>query len=414
MPYPIDKYEAQAAKTFPVLVEKFAKWDNWWQIGNVFDTLTDYLVRFPDAARTIPGSVAEIAFDRFLNAANTACWYDDYGWWGIASEKVFHNEYAPIFAGHETTFQDITKECWNVMNTGKQSLYFSYRGGPNVWDNRANRKPTDYFTSPGTWAVPRFTGGVWQYEMFKDKRKAGERSPSNPSDPNKTQLGPFQLTVMNGLFLVLALRLTQHRISGAREAVTNEIGFLKNWFSLDQHPQLKGDEGLLMRFPRSPFVLVRERVPTYAYCDAKRSHPKVDGYASETAWCGDQGLILGALVDYAILEDPTPADIAGGVLRHMVDANQVVLPTLKLDTDTDDYGCGSGVFWRYLLRGFHQDAVLHQQVLDWVNGDRENNPIYRSAEYACTNGGPGNELFADFNVLATMTAAIDILQAADQ
>lgn len=66
-----------------------------------------------------------------------------------------------------------------------------------------------------------------------------------------------------------------------------------------------------------------------------------------------------------------------------------------------------------LRTGFRTNAALRQQVLSWVNADRANNSIYRSAEYACANGGPGNDLFADFNVLATLTAAIDILQAAE-
>jgi hypothetical protein len=42
-----------------------------------------------------------------------------------------------------------------------------------------------------------------------------------------------------------------------------------------------------------------------------------------------------------------------------------------------------------------------------------NSAIFQSAEYACTQDGPGNALFADFNVLATLTAATEILQAAD-
>ncbi len=155
---------------------------------------------------------------------------------------------------------------------------------------------------------------------------------------------------------------------------------------------------------------------TYAYCDAKGSYPPVHGYNAGSAWCGDQGLILGGLLDYLRVDPTNPiaqpqaVSIAGGVLYHMV-TDHVVQPTLNLTNDPDDYGCGSGVFWRYLLHGFRTNAALRQQVLSWVNADRANNAIYRSAEYACANGGPGNALFADFNVLATLTAAIEILSS---
>jgi hypothetical protein len=418
MQYPIDKYKAQAKQTFQAspLIENFSTWTNSWQIGNVFDTLTDYLVRFPDAEKT-PGAIARIALDRWSKAAGSLCWYDDYGWWGIASEKAFHAEYAAVFGATRESFLTIARQCWDVMNTGKTGKAYSYKGGPNVWENRENGSPTGYFTSPDTWAVPRIAGGVWQYDMFKEYRPSGECSPpdSNPSDPNKTDLGPFQLTVMNGLYLVLAARLGANG-QGTAEAIRKEISFLKSWFYLDHEPGHEGQEGLLMHFP--PLALVRERVGTYAYCDAKHSYPPVHGYNAGSAWCGDQGLILGGLLDYLRVDPADPVAqpqavfIAGGVLYHMV-TDQVVQPTLNLTNDPDDYGCGSGVYWRYLLHGFRTNAALRQQVLSWVNADRANNAIYRSAEFACANGGPGNALFADFNVLATLTAAIEILQAAE-
>jgi hypothetical protein len=161
MQYPIDKYKDQAKKTFQTspLINNFSTWTNSWQIGNVFDTLTDYLVRFPEAERS-PGMVANLALDRWTKAAGSLCWYDDYGWWGIASEKAFHSEYANVFADKAATFQGISRECWDSMHSGKSGKAYNYRGGPNVWDNRENGSPTDYFTLPDTWAKPRFEGGV--------------------------------------------------------------------------------------------------------------------------------------------------------------------------------------------------------------------------------------------------------------
>jgi hypothetical protein len=112
MQYPIDKYKAQAKKTFQTspLIENFSTWTNSWQIGNVFDTLTDYLVRFPDAEKA-PGAIAKIALDRWTKAAGSLCWYDDYGWWGIASEKAFHAEYNGVFGPTRESFLTIARQC---------------------------------------------------------------------------------------------------------------------------------------------------------------------------------------------------------------------------------------------------------------------------------------------------------------
>ena len=64
------------------------------------------------------------------------CWYDDYGWWGIASAKALLDEYASIFGPVRSEFQDIGRECWNVMQNGKPHKVYKYAGAPNVWVNR--------------------------------------------------------------------------------------------------------------------------------------------------------------------------------------------------------------------------------------------------------------------------------------
>jgi hypothetical protein len=301
------------------------------------------------------------------------------------------------------------------MSRGKPHKAFSYKGAPNVWDNRDEGSKRGYFTDPDTWAKPRVMGGVWQYDMFKDPRPATECSSSNPSDPNTCEAGPFQNATMNALFLILALRMGQHGVRTA-EAIANEIEFLKTWF--DHDVEHAGEDGLLMRFPPELLVLVRDRVPTYAYCEARKEYPAVYGYEPRGAWCGDQGLMLGGLLDYLSVHpsDPMPQpraiSIVGGVLRHMV-TDQVVQSTLNFHEDLIDLMCGSGVFWRYLLQGFRLNGVLRKQVLAWVNEAPDNNPVYRSAQYACTHTDSRDPLFAEFNILATLTAAIEILRAAE-
>ena len=436
MEYPIDRYRQRAWKTFSDLFETFKSSTNAWQVGNVFDTLTDYVVRFPEAEPS-PCAVAEAALERWHRTQGSMCWYDDYGWWGIASAKAFDDEYAGIFGSHRGDFQKIATDCWDVMRRGKPDKEYEgkgYRGVPMVWGNRDEGSQTGYFTSPETWAVPRFPGGVWQYEMFVDARGEGECSPSNPSNPSMSdkmgwgdfappqvvKLGPFQNTVVNGLYLVLALRLRlRDEGAGADKALRSEMMFLNSWFELEK------DEGLLLHFPDGS-ALVRERVGTYDYCEATKSYPPVRGYQVDKVWCGDQGLILGGLLDYLSVEPSDPkaesraVSIARGVLRHLV-LDQGVMPySAGFDAynDADDYSCGSGVFWRYLLWGFGRNAALRKEVLSFVAEDPENNAIYKSAEHAYASKPPyeptNNKLFTDFNVLATLTAAIEILKEAER
>lgn len=419
MNYPIDKYKSQAATAFSDLLQTFKGWGNGWQVGNVFDTLTDYVVRFPDAEPS-RGAVVEAALERWKdkNVQGSMSWYDDYGWWGIAGAKAFDDAYADIFGPHRSEFQQLATDCWNVMHTGKPDKPpYKWKGGPRVWENRDEGQQPEYFTSPDTWAVPRFPGGVWQYDMFKDWRpNPPENSPSNPSDPNFSKLGPFQNTVMNGLYFVLALRL-QDKGAGAVEAAKTEMAFLKEWFSLE------GDESLLWWLDDGT-RLVRERVPTYAYCEEKNGYPWVRGYVPsgpKGVWGGDQGLILGGLLDYLSV---APSDkmaqvlavnIARGVLLNMVD-DQGVLPYSSDFDDQDDpgdYSCGSGVFWRYLLHGFGRNPALRTEVLTLIANDPENNAIYKSAEHPQAHAPSDNSLFAQFNALATLTAAIEILKEAD-
>lgn len=415
MQYPIDKYKSQAETMFLSLFGTFKLWGNGWQVGNAFDTLTDYVFYFPDV-ETNQGEVVEAALERWKNIQGSMCWYDDWGWWGIASAKAFDDKYANVFGWRRDEFQQMAIDCWNIMHTGKPGLPYSYKGGPNVWENR---DPPDYFTSGEGYAVPRFPGGVWQYDMFELPRTdPRDCSPSNPSNPMDCLLGPFQNTVMNGLYLVLALRLAQYKQgTGTVEAAKAEMGFLNKWFALD------GDDSLLQRFPHpDKSTLVRERVSTYASTDGK-IFPWVQGYHAVDQWGGDQGLVLGGLLDYLSVDPSDPMtqiralSIARGVFFHMSDELGVRPYSVGFhdQNDPDDYSCGSGVFWRYLLHGFNQNADLRSYVLEVINMDPENNAIYRSAEKAFTQRRPlnGNALFMEFNIVAVLLAAIQILSEAN-
>lgn len=428
MGYPIETYKAAAGNAFSRLLPLFSNWTNGWQVGNVFDTLTDYAMRYPDAEPS-PNGLAKLALERWESIQGSMCWYDDYGWWGIASAKAFDPRYATVFGPYAAKFQAIALDCWNVMHTGKPSRgEYNYGGGPMVWVNRDERAAPGYFTSPTGWAAPRFGGGVWQYDMWAGSRTdPPECTPNHlSSDPNQKlsdpkspdcTLGPYQNTVMNGLYLELALRLASSgQGSGTLQAAKSEMAFLRAWF------EVPGDQSLLQALPDGN-VLVRERVATYA--EINGSYLPVEGYVKDGAWSGDQGLILGGLADKLLVDpsDPTnPIDqsrataIARGVLLGLAGACGVKPYSDGFNDhgDADDYSCGSGVFWRYLLRAFELNTDVRSAVLQLVAADPSGNAVYVAAEKA---GSPDcastNELFEAFNQLAALLAAIEVLEVAN-
>ena len=95
-------------------------------------------------------------------------------------------------------------------------------------------------------------------------------------------------------------------------------------------------------------------------------------------------MILGGLLDYLKVESDQdaqslPKKIVDGVFSQMVnDQSRSADDPGDERIDDEDYNCGSGVFWRYLLGGFRQDAALRTEVLRLVAADPGNNPIYNS------------------------------------
>jgi hypothetical protein len=205
-----------------------------------------------------------------------------------------------------------------------------------------------------------------------------------------------------------------HRfLTATLAAAETELEFLHDWFGV------AGDGSLLQSFSDGT-LLVRERVSTYA--ELGGTYPLVEGFAANSMWCGDQGLIVGGLVDRVLVDPNNPGDptdqsraiaIAKGVLLHLVGDCGVMPSSDGFDNhgDPDDYSCGSGVFWRYLLHGFDQNSALRTEILSLVAGDPQNNAVYVSAEKALApECASDNALFADFNVVASLLAAIGILE----
>ena len=127
-----------------------------------------------------------------------ACWYDDYGWWGISALKA--SQHPGMFNAGDTKyvpgFASICNLCWDTMH---------YRGTA-VWANNQN----DPTVAP---LRPRFDGGVWNCDWTGRKHVRSHQRSARTADElhlivtKEQTLSGIQNTVTNGLYLVLASRL---------------------------------------------------------------------------------------------------------------------------------------------------------------------------------------------------------------
>ncbi len=191
-----------------------------------------------------------------------------------------------------------------------------------------------------------------------------------------------------------------------------------------------------------------------------------DELLTNRVWCGDQGLILGGMVEYLhqlkatqealqALKQPQELPVWEKSLLSLLPGyiKQIVAGTLDENgplvkpasgpstgrlqpfspaSDADswyghlfrdpDYWSGAAIFWRYLFQTFRTNGDVQRAVLDLLNS--EDNAIYHSAETAAgpwkPEGPPYNPwsnepwkdgpVFEWFNVLATLTVAIEVME----
>lgn len=399
---PLQEYEQTALNIYNQLAGsggQLITCTNYWQAGNVFDTVTDFmqvalknnLLTSEQVSTAMSAVYSKYDLQSYSYGGNSGDWYDDFGWWGIASAKAFDSEYNSVFGSLAPGFKTIAQSCWNIMTNGKP---LKDKGAPNVWANCDQTK----FAA----VAPYFDGGVWQYDINDTKY--------NPLTPS-VKLGPYQVTVVNGLYFVLSLRLRNAGVP-VGNAVQNMYRFLTSWcFDVG----IKNGKSML--YYGSGGALVLERVPVYKSGGAVNPH---DWEQAHTAWCGDQGLIIGAMTDYLKL---VPGDnlalksldlLTTGVTELMSPGHVVGhwYPTSNnhlQSHDSWDYSSGAGVFMRYLLYAYKNNPAIRTQV---ITPGTPLNTLITSSANACVNGSYplyGNPLFDQFNQLSILTMAIGML-----
>lgn len=382
----VSGYRAAAQKVYTDMKSYFADaGGNMWTYGNAFDSVADFMMLTNQ-------SDADLLANVYSSFQLPGAWYDDFCWPAIAALKAYDPAYKTVFAGQSTAydksyielFQDYVISNWKVVHDGESPSTVHELGTQNVW-NKINQT---------TWAAyaPRFTGGAWQCDINSDLNDQ-QREPQNPG---VNTLGPFQDTVMNDLLLVFSTRLAaltsdtsiSTEVAQAAAAAKSELGFLLNWFNQGTSTDKVAMGDLLLKFSSetaykandySDGVLVRERVGTYA--EQSGAYPPLQAYDPDRAWGGDQGLMLGGLIDH---DSTTCTDIAVGIIKgvknNMYYANDHGNAWLHSIIDPTGWpgnmcpSCynagGGGIFMRnllYALRTGNIDVVSLLTSQEYIN-----------------------------------------------
>jgi hypothetical protein len=435
-------YLDNATAVFPQLCDQFSK-DPGWGGGCAFDSMLDYFLIMREHASASPDE-KKVLIDARSHFSKTAlAWYDDWAWWGIATSKAFDPAYEKIFGRYAPSFRAASvRKYWEMVEYGlgretmceRDGHYFfapdakyfsdmSCRGTRNSWrvvcdgDTDGGQEDYLYFTSPDSWVVPRHEGGCWQFDM--------SRKGMNPVDQS---LGCQQVTLMQGLYVSFACCLAQ---AARRKQEENKSG--PGWDALDAPEIYEAKAAAVVDFllawmeePASTNLQVQqganrymlfERVPAYKDNPTGTNKPPF-GFQSNFFWAGDQGLIAGALCQYATLVGGTHASgsddgslidravqIVAASLTALANDEKVVQPFLGMPPagDLADYGAGTGVFWRYVYRMLRtQDGIRsglkNGETIIFASGDHD---------YSA-DGRIDKPLFTDLAQVAAAVAAAEM------
>ena len=436
----------------------------WFQ-GNALDTMIDYIAVTQEKAAGVElGNKIDQLWD---DAVKEGRWFDDFGWWGIAVlNAARHHELLG-----KTTADDYKQRAHDMLT---QMSYAS-----QAWDLYRNHEypiyQSDAACDTDRWLgyAPRFEGGVWN-SLYGTADNCptgidpltGDFFPSG--DPSEIQINPKQNTVTNGLHLVLCARYyRQFGDAQVFDTADRAWSWFHNWMSLSDVPidQCLGmsnascndltDASLVKpSLLDSDTNLVRERVGTFAFydgCYAIEPVYKCDRVNRDAMiWTGDQGLVVGAMVDLMHMEDVTnPPDtdsvkqILDGVLgyltRNLKDSPFDTLPEgvlrpwiyfngwqegcdgegFQLDKGNVNYKTGPGVFMRYLLYAYQNNEDLRDYIrLNFADFIMDNAEVVMNGEYDCAccnhpiDEGPRYDtcnLACQTNRLATLIMAYAIL-----
>jgi hypothetical protein len=390
-PGELDDFKSAATAKFTALVPVFQSCTSYWRLGHCFDTVLDYFALVCDQDAEDFGRMAVTQFTNLTGPKYWGgYWYDDHGWWGVAALRA--SQQPTWFGPNAQQFEKFSLRCWKTMDAM----------APTVW----KRRPTagNHFDS----LEPRIPGGVWNSSWNADG--VGDHLPCDPTlcIDDAWMLCGYQNSVTNLLYLVLAARryAAYHDDHDGR-AADREYGFLQEWRTVTP-----ADDALFDSWPDR--LVIRAEVSTYT------SGARTREYEPDFIWAGDQGLLLGALVErmsqlpkggpeYKELVAAAADLLAGTYDRLTTDGilHYWVSPSRAAKSDEDDYVTGIGVYFRYLLHAFQTNADLRELLSD----PKSVYPAFVTANAQRAASDPtGQDLVALTNDLAQLVAAVAMLE----
>jgi hypothetical protein len=391
MTAPIDSYRS-CAQNIATQITNQSAWVsyiktylNFWRIANAFTTLIDFF----EIAQKPNLFVGKTTFDRFQDLNSPGWWYDDYSWWIVAFLRA--DQYSNRVGVYNPTWRELAQKCWDEVAPATQ-----------VW---ASADPTKFDR-----AKPRFPDGCWNHKFALPDCDPLNRPPNKSPWP----ACGIQNTVTNTQYLVCAARLSQDANA------TAEYEWLRSWFT---DASLLDDQKLLATY-QGVGQLVRERVSTFAQAPDKK-YPAAPNYDKDRHWTGDQGILLGALLEMVRL-DPGGEGVYYPMAKAILDAvrtklvkGQILQPWTPNDTIGSDYltdyATGVGVFMRYVLYVYNSgDQVLKP----YIASAEYRQFIQANADAVCASvgkcpplpdGSQMDQMECLLNQLAVLNAAIVIL-----
>ena len=411
--------------------------DGYWILGCILDSMIDFL--------NLAGKHGIVSYDdgkKFLNAVANCYmtnqkqgeWYDDWAWWGNATAKVYSPDYSNLFGSDpilQNNFKTVCKQTFDFIKSGKVPYFPMDHSGYVGTFKAYNYAKEMAVSNPGQgWeqivegAEPVWNIGCWQ-------------APMTPTtyNPFYTGLGPFQDSVINGLFYILTQRTLNQAGLGTQTEVDEMSLFYNNWMGLSSPQSLQPEQKLFCQLDKNA-GLFRERVSIY-----KNGNP-VNGYNHNLVWTGDQGLMLCALTELYYKQSDAEQQstlnlilfVINGVfnyaLGNYLTHYDVIMPWCHLNYDKNDqpgqapggdpgdYFSGTGIFMRGLLEASNIPSIKQfigtpqiQQVLNntlsaLTDGNTYMNFIFNGDAPPVDDS---HRWFNDFNKMATLVTASQLL-----
>ena len=381
---------------------------DFWKTANGFDTLVDYLeyIGHDDTGSVDKGSVDWVFKFLVDNMAGSldGVWFDDFGWWVIATQRASTKSFFSVEQQDRLTA--IASSYWKSFTSN----------APHVWE----RSPDDLKDA----YQPVEPGGVWNAYWTGTPQNPNWVGPRG-GNPEGSGFEGIQNAVTNLLYLISARRM------GEDCAADLEFGFLSAWFEpkdIQGKKTTKKTIPLLWREPpaepanAADRVLIRERVTGFKdangdLTDARTTYnPQGAPTLWDWFWVGDQGLLIGALID-RIRAKPAEkhehleliGKILAGVGQKFVLNNKLQSyhgkPPIGYEAD---YSTGKGVFWRYLLYAWEnggpdvQTKIKESKILVVLKESATDSVLKESAT---DSGSKSKDYIELINDVAALTAA---------